>query len=222
MKKFIDLIKRLYQRIKSAIHLRHVLIAGSCVAVILVSAALAVFTVSAAIKSDTKDRVINAEEALNFEDIDCILVLGAGLQADGSPSSMLADRLKVAVSLVAGNSDTRLLLSGDNSGKHYNEVDAMRAFVMDYGVSEEQIIADGEGFSTYESVSRALYEYGVEKVIIVTQEYHLYRALYIAETMGLDAYGVPADLRPYKKPIYRNVRESLARFKDFILTVERD
>ena len=176
-------------------------------------------TVSLSIKSSMSNRIISADEAALLEDVDYVLVLGAGLRADGSPSDMLADRLKVGVSLMNKGFCDKLLLSGDNSGEHYNEVGAMHDFAVANRIDESKIINDGKGFSTYESIYNALKDYGAKKIVIVTQEYHLYRALDIARAMGIEAYGVHADLRTYRGQGYRNIREHVARVKDFLLTV---
>jgi vancomycin permeability regulator SanA len=152
-------------------------------------------------------------------DADYILTLGCGLRPDGSPSDMLADRVTVATDVYVLSEDAVLLMSGDNSGEHYNEVGAMREFAIKLGADGEDIFSDDEGFSTYESVFRAKNEFGAESLIIVTQGYHLYRALYIAKRMGIDAYGVSADLREYRGQTLRDLREVAARVKDFLYTL---
>ena len=190
-----------------------------CIAILLCFLSAAVLTISISVKASERDRIISAEEAALLEDVDYILVLGAGLRSDGSPSDMLTDRLKVGISLMNKGFCDKLLLSGDNSGEHYNEVGAMHDFAVANGIDESKIINDGKGFSTYESICNALKDYGAEKIVIVTQEYHLYRALYIARAMGIEAYGVHADLRTYRGQGYRNIREHVARVKDFLLTI---
>ncbi len=180
-------------------------IAVLCVSTVLI--------VSLSIKKVTSERIITADEAKLLEDVDYIIILGAGLRPDGSPSDMLTDRLITGISL--SDNDVPLLMSGDNSGEHYNEVGAMKEYALAAGVDVEKIVLDGEGYSTYESIIRAKEEWGAERVIIVTQGYHLHRALYIADQLGLDAYGVSADVRTYRGQLYRDAREHLARFKDF-------
>ena len=91
----------------------------------------------------------------------------------------------------------------------------MKAYAIQNGVSEEDILTDGEGYSTYESVSRAKELYGIHKLVIVTQKYHLYRALYIANDMDMTALGADAALYTYAGQWYREIREMLARIKDF-------
>ena len=226
MKKIIDKITETFlkfrENVRASACLRRILIVAVCAAVVICSAGIAVLSVSLAIKASVSDRVITVDDAAMLEDVDLILVLGAGLRPDGSPSDMLADRLRVSIILMEKEFCDTVLMSGDNSGDHYNEVAAMSLFAEEHGVAAENIVTDGKGYSTYESVLRAVNEYGAEKIVIVTQEYHLYRALYIAKTMGLDAYGVSADLRTYRGQMYRDLREHVARFKDFLLTLEKD
>jgi len=151
-------------------------------------------------------------------DYDCILVLGAGLRPDGTPSDMLKDRLITAIELYEAGFSDLILLSGDCSGADYDEVSAMRAYCLSNGIPEEAIVCDNFGFSTYESVCNAN-ENGYERVIIVTQKYHLYRALYIAGEMNIDAVGVSADVRSYRGQTMRDLREIAARVKDFFMVI---
>ena len=146
---------------------------------------------------------------------DCILVLGAGLQSDGSPSHMLEDRLKTAIEAFNEIDADVMLMSGDRSGDAYDEPAAMVKYATENGISPDDIIVDNEGFSTYESIIRAKEVYVFDRIIVVTQEYHLRRALYIADKNGVEAVGVSADLRTYRGQFVRDVREILARAKDF-------
>ena len=107
-------------------------------------------------------------------------------------------------------------MSGDHGQDEYDEVNIMKDFAIEKGIPSEDIFMDHAGFSTYESIYRAKEIFGAKKIIIVTQEYHLYRALYIAKTMGIEAYGVGADPRQYVGAFNREVREILARNKDFV------
>ena len=114
----------------------------------------------------------------------------------------------------AGASD-RLLMSGDHGSDDYDEVNTMKTFAMERDVPSEHIFMDHAGFSTYESMYRARDIFKVKKTVVVTQEFHLYRALYIANKLGLDAYGVASNPRAYAGQEYREIREMLARIKDF-------
>lgn len=160
-----------------------------------------------------------AEVALLDIEYDFILVLGAGLRDDGTPSNMLSDRLDFAVSLYESEVCRKILLSGDRSGKGYDEPGAMYEYIVARGVDPDDIIKDDKGFSTYDSVVRAKDIHGGENIIIVTQQYHLYRAIYIANRIGINSRGVPSDPRSYSGQSLRDVREIAARLKDFIATL---
>lgn len=153
------------------------------------------------------------------DDYDCVLVLGAGLWS-GKPSPMLEDRLKVGIEIYEELGGITMVMSGDNEKKDYDEPTAMMVYAMENGVNHYDIVKDRFGLSTYESLYRAKYVYNMEKVIIVTQRYHLHRALYIARALGLEAVGVKGDLRNYGiKMIKYTIREWLARDKDFVYSI---
>ena len=129
---------------------------------------------------------------------------------------MLEDRLLEGISLYKDKVAPKIIMSGDHSKKDYDEVNLMKNYAIEKGVPSEDIFMDHAGFSSYESIYRAKEIFGVKKMIIVTQKYHLYRAIYIANKLGIEAYGVGADPRKYVGETYRNLREILARNKDFI------
>ena len=168
------------------------------------------------IKSHTRDMIINSDQVADITDTDCVIVLGCKVKADGSPSDMLHDRLQRGIELYNLGTAPKLLMSGDHGQTNYDEVNTMKQFAIDSGIPSEDIFMDHAGFSTYETLYRARDVFCAKKVLIVTQEYHLYRALYIAEKLGLDAYGVPADYHIYAGQSAREVREILARCKDAI------
>ena len=172
------------------------------------------FIVNEFVKNSTKAYMINEEEAGNVG-ADCILVLGAGLKPDGTPNYMLRDRLDLGIKLYKDGVAPKLLLSGDNGQERYDEVNAMKTYTLDAGVPSEDIFMDHAGFSTYDSMYRARDIFEVEKAIIITQRYHQYRALYTARGLGIDAYGVVSEPRTYSGQSYRELREMLARNKDF-------
>ena len=180
-------------------------------------AVLAVGVINGIVVGSTEERIVSLDEAASLEDVDYILVLGAGVKADGTPSDMLHDRVLTACEVMMLSSDAMLLMSGDNQRPDYDEVSAMVTLAVELGADEANIETDRLGLSTYESIRRACELYGVERMVIVTQEYHLYRALYIAEQMGIDAYGVSADVRSYRGQLLRDVREVAARCKDFLV-----
>lgn len=106
-------------------------------------------------------------------------------------------------------------MSGDHGSTDYDEVNIMKSFAVDRGVPDEDIFMDHAGFSTYETIYRASEIFEADNIIIVSQKYHLYRALYIAEKLGIKSVGVSADLDTYRGQIKRDLREILARDKDF-------
>ena len=191
----------------------------STILVLCITCALAVLGTNMVIKASAKDRILSAEEASQLQDVDCILVLGCGVRADGTPSPMLEDRLKRAVELYQMGASSKLLMTGDHGKVDYDEVATMKAFAVEAGIASEHIFMDHAGFSTYESMYRAKDIFQARKIIIVTQAYHLHRAVYIAQKLGLEAYGVAADYRSYSGQLSRDAREVLARTKDFCTCV---
>ena len=177
--------------------------------------AVTFFTVNSYVKSIAKPQILNTEDALKLTDVDCIIVLGCQVKSDGTLSDMLSDRLTRALELYNAGAADKLLMSGDHGQDNYNEVGAMKKYATENGVPSGDVFMDHAGFSTYETVYRAKEIFEAKKVIIVTQEYHLYRALYIAKRLGLEAYGVSSDLNVYAGQSARDLREVLARDKDF-------
>ena len=153
-------------------------------------------------------------EKLADLDADCIMVLGASVYSGGKPSPMLRDRLDTAIELYQEGVAPKLLLTGDSGQIEYNEVGPMRKYCVDRGVDPEDIFCDYAGFSTYESIYRSSYIFRVEKMVVVTQKYHLYRALYGCKKMGIEAVGAAADQERYVGQAARDAREVLARIKD--------
>ena len=180
---------------------------------------LTIISINGHVKAAGKERILTVEEASKLEDVDCIIILGCGIYDDGSLSPMLRDRLMRGLELYKEGAAPKILMSGDHGRKEYDEVNAMKQYAIDNGVLSENIFMDHAGFSTYESIYRAKEIFEADKVIIVTQEYHVYRALYIAEQFGIDAYGVPADLNEYAGQSMRDFREVLARCKDFAMCI---
>lgn len=174
----------------------------------------ALTVINSIVKLSTGDQIITSEEAAKLEDIDCILVLGCFVKDDGRPSDMLHDRLTRGVELYDLGAAPKLLMSGDHGREEYDEVAAMKQFAIDAGIPSEDVFMDHAGFSTYESIYRAKEIFQADRILIVTQEYHLYRALYIADQLGVEAYGVSSDYHTYVGQFMRDFREMLARVKD--------
>lgn len=162
----------------------------------------------------TKNRIVSGDSEL-LTDIDYIVVLGAGIRR-GKPSPMLEDRLKTGIILYNNDISKKILITGDHMNDDYDEVTVMKNYLLDHGIPEEDIITDNYGISTYDSIYRVKKVYKANKVVIVSQRYHLYRALFLSNNLDLDSYGVEANLRYYYGQGYREIREILARNKDFI------
>lgn len=150
-----------------------------------------------------------------LENADCILVLGAGVR-NNQPSPMLNDRLETAIQLYQQGKAPKMIMSGDHGREDYNEVGVMKEFAINAGVPSDDIFMDHAGFSTYESIYRAKEVFQAKKIIIVTQDYHLYRALYIANQLNIEAVGVASNPREYAGQTMRDMRETVARCKDFL------
>lgn len=170
---------------------------------------------------EVKEVSLVNEESIALKELnaECILILGAGLKPDGTPNHMLQDRLEVGLALYKEGVAPKLLLTGDHGRKEYDEVNAMKKYMLDHDVPEEDIFLDHAGFSTYDSMYRAKAIFEVNKVIVVTQKYHQYRALYMANKLGYEAYGVCSDQRVYFGQEMRDKREVLARNKDFFMSI---
>lgn len=186
---------------------------------VFVLACVAVLGINAHVKHAVSSRIIQSEQAADLLDVDCILVLGCGVRDDGTPSDMLRDRLDRGIELYNLGASAKLLMSGDHGQSEYDEVNVMKQYAIEDGIASSDIFMDHAGFSTYESMYRAKEIFGADKILIVTQEYHLYRALYIATQLGMDAYGVSSDYHVYSGQFLRDGREILARNKDFLMTV---
>jgi len=171
------------------------------------------FALSTHVVLESQSRIVSRETAATLE-ADCILVLGAGVN-NGRPSLMLADRLDCALALYENGAAGKLLMSGDHGREEYDEVNVMKQEAVAAGVPSEDVFMDHAGFSTYESLYRARDVFLARRVIVVTQPYHLSRALYIAQALGLEAWGVGAEGENYYGQSYRNAREVLARVKDY-------
>lgn len=217
-------------RIRRWIHkLRRTLLGMTLVGLCLICVGAAILTmVNILVKRTTQGRILTQEafssgnhevmRRLQELDADCILVLGAGVRDDGSPSLMLSDRLETGTALYDQGVCDRILMTGDHGRKEYDEVNVMKSIAVEAGIPSSHVFMDHAGFNTYDSLYRAKHIFQAQRVIIVTQEYHLYRALYIARALGLEAIGVAAPGENYYGQTYREVREMAARTKDFVMT----
>lgn len=142
-----------------------------------------------------------------------VLVLGAGVYGDGEPTELLQGRLRTALSLYQNGKVRWFLVSGDNRHPSYNEPQAMRRWLVKQGVPPTHIVSDYAGLRTWDSLKRAQAVFGQQQVVIVTSDFHLPRALYLADRLGLQAWGVPASTedRPPVNRVRYWVREYIAR-----------
>ena len=160
------------------------------------------------------EKYIISEENIDIDNIDAIVVLGCKAY-ENNPSLMLANRLDKGIKIyqqIGG----KLLLTGDHGQSEYDEVSVMKKYVLDNNISSNDIFLDHAGFNTYDSIYRVKEVFQAQKIVIITQKYHLYRALYIAKKLGLEAYGIIADDIPYKGIMIKNeIREILSRDKNY-------
>lgn len=201
-------MKKLFKNKKFKIFVISVLCVG-------ILCAGAVIGINAYMISYVSDYLIEADDLGNYS-FDCITVLGAGLW-DGEPSPMLKERLDFALEAYKTGCSTKFLMSGDHGREDYDEVNAMKDYVAENGVDKDSVFLDHAGFSTYETMYRARDVFKVEKTLIITQKYHLYRAVYNARKLGIEAYGFDREELQY--PIYNDLRESAARVKDFFYCI---
>ena len=193
--------------------LKKIIIIISSLAVIGV---IIVLGINMYVKCSVKNKIVDESDL--DKNYDAILVLGAGLR-NGKPSPVLKDRLDTAYKLYEDGYSKKIIVSGDHGKKYYDEVNVMKNYLLDKGVESNNIFMDHAGFSTYDSVYRAKKIFLANNIIVVTQQYHLYRSLYIAKKLELDAVGVSATLRDYSGSVKFELREILARDKDFVKTM---
>lgn len=155
------------------------------------------------------------ENNIDGYNFDAIVVLGASVRSNGEPSPMLQDRLDESIVLYNLGISNRILMSGDHSTDDYDEVTTMKNYAINKGIPSENVFVDHLGINTFSSMKRLQTIYSLNNAVIVTQDYHLYRSIYIARKLGVEVYGVSSTPRIYDGQIKRDIREVLARVKDF-------
>ena len=168
------------------------------------------------VKCTVMDRIKDIDE---IKDVDTIIVLGAKVHNDGRLSLMLKDRLDKTIEVYNKLDIKKVIVSGDSEHKDYDETTKMKEYLINNRIPEEDIVVDVYGLSTYDSIYRLKNVYNIDKVVIITQNYHLYRSLYIANSLGIDAYGIPSSGEDYFGQTTRELREILARNKDFLTSL---
>lgn len=166
----------------------------------------------------TSGKMRSVEDSFDDNGYDCIIVLGCGIRGD-EPTPLLSDRLDAAVALYNAGAAPKMLMSGDHGRDDHDEVSVMRKYVMEKGVPSEDIFLDHAGFSTYETMYRASYIFGIKRAVVVTQKYHLYRALYDASAFKIEAVGTIATGHVFKDQLKWDIREVFARVKDFFYCI---
>ncbi len=184
-------------------------------AVAIISLIVIFLLINVIVCLSSKSRMRSVEESLSESGYDCILVLGCGVRGE-RPTPLLSDRLDAAVALYKAGAAPKILMSGDHGRKNYDEVSVMRKYAMEQGVPSEDIFMDHAGFSTYETMYRAKDIFGVKKAVVVTQKYHLYRALYDASSFDMEVIGTIAVGHTFASQLIWDIRESAARVKDFV------
>jgi SanA protein len=159
------------------------------------------------------NRIHSFRDTTSVTQADAILVLGASILQAGKPSDALRDRLLVAKQLLEEGKAPYILVTGDDGKLRSDEVSVMKKFLIDQGISEGKIKTDGEGYRTYESCKRAAETFHLQRAILVTQRFHLGRALYLCNQLGVDSEGVTGDLMPYRRIFYFWTRDLAASVK---------
>lgn len=168
----------------------------------------------------TRDSVYTVSQVVDSDkEVDAIVVLGASVKPDGTPSDILSDRLEVAADLYKAGVSKMLIVSGDGRDSHYDEPAAMKRYCESLGIPGSDIVEDTGGYDTYASIYRACFDFGIKDAVIVTQAYHLYRALAIADGLGMPSIGVAADKGKYDNQAMYSLREVIARDKDMLQTM---
>lgn len=165
------------------------------------------------------DRLVERQEEQLGEKADAVLVLGARVWENGEMSAMLKERVDYGIEVYKKGLAEKIIMSGDHGRVDYDEVNTMKTYAVEQGVPSEDIFMDHAGFSTYESMYRAREIFQVDEMIVVTQKYHLYRAIYDAKAFSMKVTGVACDQAVYRGDTYRKMREMLARVKDFGYTI---
>ncbi len=193
----------------------HLYIAALLLVILMLMGLFSILVVNQRVRTSAYGQLYSPEQ--NPPQADVILVLGAGVRADGTPSDMLRDRILQGVALYRAGCAPFILMSGDSAHpESYDEVGVMKQYAIDAGVPAEAILTDPLGLSTAESIDNLATTGDYKTVIIVSQKYHLYRAIFLAEAYGFDAVGSCADLHTYRLQWYRDLREVAARCKDFV------
>lgn len=188
---------------------KHIIIAGK----LLLALCFLIVFINVYIKITTRKSIYDNIDNLPKSHV--AIVLGAKVMANGQPSNYLKERLDKSIELYNAGIIKRFLLSGDHGKKYYDEVTNMKAYLKKHTIPEKDIFLDHAGFDTYSTMKRAKKVFMVEEAIIVSQKFHLPRAVYLAHKSGIAASGIIADKQAKGNTIYLELREVFARIKAF-------
>lgn len=187
------------------------------VGMLAIACIIVVGGVNAWVALSTKADVRSLDEMLvrdPSERADCIVVLGASVYADGSLSPILENRVDAAIELYNQGLASTIIMSGDGREANYDEPSAMKRYAVERGVPAADVCCDPGGYHTYDTMWRVANVYRAESCLVVTQEYHLYRAVFDAHGVGLDAVGVVSDEGTYEDQLWYDMREIAGRVQD--------
>ncbi|MDF1496957.1 MAG: YdcF family protein [Patescibacteria group bacterium] len=165
------------------------------------------------VRTSNLDKIVEFDKAPQAQ---AIIILGASLKPDGTPSDALKDRLIRGAELYEASKAPTILITGDGGLNRADEITSMHNFLLDLQIPNQAIIEDRHGYRTYESCKRAKQEFNIDNAILVTQQFHLVRALYICNALGVDSTGIASDLQTYEKINFFTLRDYLASFKAWI------
>jgi vancomycin permeability regulator SanA len=173
---------------------------------------LAFFTPLIWIEISTKNEIYTEQTAPKER---IAIVFGAGVKKNGTPSDILKDRIQTASNLYTQGKIEKILMSGDNSISHYNEPVAMQKYAILLGIPEDKIALDYAGFRTYDTCARAKKVFMINQAILITQKFHLKRAVFLCKSMGIKSSGVIVNKNTYIDNIKLNIRDTLAKIQSF-------
>jgi len=173
---------------------------------------VAIVSVNYYVKSSTKKNIYYSIKKFPKNDVG--IIFGAGINGD-QPSKYLKDRLDAGISLYKANRINKILLSGDNGSDEHDELTVMKNYCFNHGVDTTKIFIDYAGFDTYSTMYRAKHIFKIKKATLISQEYHLNRAIYIGQKLGIKSVGYSANNGEYLGYKYVTFREYGSIFKSF-------
>ncbi len=181
--------------------------------VLAVGLTIAVFVCAQAAVAEMEAKIVTVAD---LAPAPAVIVPGASVLRNGQPSDVLADRLLTAIDIYEAGKAEKILVSGDHGDEEYDEVNVMRTYLLDKGIPEEDIFLDHAGFDTYDTMYRAHHLFGLTEAVVASQTFHLPRAIYIGESLGMAVQGVASERQPYVKDAEFAFRERFAVVKAYV------